>query len=185
MFLTRCSPASSKAKSSLSRTWSRTTRLTQIPPGSAKAFESRRDVNTIAVDVAAVLDDVAEIDPDAELDAPLVRHSDVTLGHLVLNLDGATYRIDNTGELNQEPIASRLNNAAAVLLYLWVSKPASQLFQRGEGAFLIRSRQTRIAATSAAKIAASRRWTLASAIACVPVKSDSILPLGDGQKPYC
>src|SRR5216684_982617 len=37
MFLTRCSPASSKAKSSLSRTWSRTTRLTQIPPGSAKA----------------------------------------------------------------------------------------------------------------------------------------------------
>src|SRR5580692_11527423 len=37
MFLTRCSPASSKPKSSLSRTWSRTTRLTQIPPGSAKA----------------------------------------------------------------------------------------------------------------------------------------------------
>ena len=37
MFLTCCSPMSSKAKSSLSRTWSRTTRLTQIPPGSAKA----------------------------------------------------------------------------------------------------------------------------------------------------
>ena len=79
------------------------------------------------------------------MDAPLVWYSGVTLGHLVLNLDGATYRIDNTGELNQEPIASRLNNAAAVLLYLWVSKPASQLFQRGEGAFLIRSHQTRIA----------------------------------------
>src|SRR5260370_20366110 len=37
MFWTRCSPASSKAKSSLSRTWSRTTRLTQIPPGAARA----------------------------------------------------------------------------------------------------------------------------------------------------
>ena len=35
MFLTCCSPRSSKAKATLSRTWSRTTRLTQIPPGSA------------------------------------------------------------------------------------------------------------------------------------------------------
>jgi len=35
MFLTCCSPISSKEKASLSRTWSRTTRLTQIPPGSA------------------------------------------------------------------------------------------------------------------------------------------------------
>jgi hypothetical protein len=40
--------------------------------------------------------------------APLLRHAGVTLGHFVLNLDGATYRIDNTGELNQEPAASRL-----------------------------------------------------------------------------
>src|SRR5215471_5282864 len=30
-------PRSSKPKSTLSRTWSRTTRLTQMPPGSAKA----------------------------------------------------------------------------------------------------------------------------------------------------
>ncbi|MGC2199463.1 MAG: hypothetical protein WA633_04840 [Stellaceae bacterium] len=37
IFLTCCSPLSSKAKLSLSRTWSRTTLLTQIPPGGAKA----------------------------------------------------------------------------------------------------------------------------------------------------
>jgi len=40
IFLTCCSPLSSKAKPSLSRTWSRTTRLMEIPPGAAKA--SRR-----------------------------------------------------------------------------------------------------------------------------------------------
>ena len=40
MFLTCCSPRSSNATSSLSRTWSYTTRLTQMPPGSASA--SRR-----------------------------------------------------------------------------------------------------------------------------------------------
>jgi transposase len=38
----------------------------------------------------------------------------------LLNLDGATHRIDNAGELDQQPVASRLNNAAAVLLDLRV-----------------------------------------------------------------
>jgi hypothetical protein len=63
----------------------------------------------------------------------------------LLNLDGATHRIDNAGELDQQPVASRLNNAAAVLLDLWVGKLASQLLQRSESAFLVRSHQTRIA----------------------------------------
>src|SRR6202040_3639292 len=145
MFLTRCSPASSNAKSSLSRTWSRTTRLTQIPPGSAKASSRAADIDTIAIDVAAVLDDVPEIDPDTELDALLLRHPDVAFGHLLLNLDGATHRIDNAGELDQQPVASRFNNAAAVLLDLRVGKLASQPLQRSESALLVRSHQTRIA----------------------------------------
>jgi hypothetical protein len=58
----------------------------------------------------------------------------------VLNLDGAAHRVDNTGELNQKPVASRLNNAAAVLLDLGVGKLASKLLQRGESAFLVRPR---------------------------------------------
>jgi len=37
IFFTTCSPRSSNVQSSLSRTWSRTTRLIQIPPGSASA----------------------------------------------------------------------------------------------------------------------------------------------------
>src|ERR1700736_2078149 len=49
-----------------------------------------------------------------------------------------------TGELNQKPVASCLNNAAAVLPHLWVGKLASKLLQRGESAFLIHPHQTRI-----------------------------------------
>src|SRR5439155_16636135 len=44
------------------------------PAGFGQRLESRRNVNTIAVDVATVLDDVAEINPHTELDAPLLRH---------------------------------------------------------------------------------------------------------------
>src|SRR5713226_1280275 len=79
------------------------------PARLGQSFESRRDVNTIAVNVAAVLDDVAEIDPNTELDTSTFWNPGITCGHFTLNLDGATYRIDYTGELNQEPIASRLN----------------------------------------------------------------------------
>src|SRR6202011_6249281 len=114
------------------------------PARLGQSFESRCDIDTIAIDVAAVLDDVAEIDPDTELDALLLRHPDVAFSHLLLNLDGATHRIDNAGELDQQPVASRLNNAAAVLLDLWVGKLASQLLQRSESAFFVRSHQTRI-----------------------------------------
>ena len=145
MFLTRCSPASSKPQIELVAHLVTYDPIDADPARLGQSFESRCDVDTVAIDLAAVLDDVAEIDPDTELDAPLVRHSDVAFGHLLLNLDGATHRIDNAGELDQQPVASRLNNAAAMLLDLWVGKLASQLLQRSESAFFVRSHQTRIA----------------------------------------
>ena len=48
--------------------WSRTVRETQIPPG----FEACGDVDAVAVDVVAIGDDVAEIDPDAKSETPLL-----------------------------------------------------------------------------------------------------------------
>ena len=71
MFLTCCLPISSKPKSTLCWTCSRTTRLTQTPPGSAKASR-RGDIDTVTVGVTALDDDVAEIDADAQLYAPLL-----------------------------------------------------------------------------------------------------------------
>ena len=89
--------------------------MTQMPPGSASAFEPRRDVDAVAEDVAVLDDDVADIDADAELDAPLRRHVGVALGHPALHLDGAAHRIDDAGELDQQAVAGGLDDAAAVL----------------------------------------------------------------------
>ena len=47
---------------------------TQMPPGSASAFEPCRDVDAVAVDVVALDDDVADVDADAELDPLVLRY---------------------------------------------------------------------------------------------------------------
>ena len=75
---------------------------TQMPPGSASAFEPRRDVDAVAEDVVVLDDDVAQVDADAELDALVGRDAGVALGHLALHLDGAAHRVDDAGELDQQ-----------------------------------------------------------------------------------
>src|SRR6266446_4510810 len=115
MFLTCCSPKSSKPNSTLSRTWSRTTRLTQIPPGSAKCFEPCGDIDAVAVNVVLVNDDVAEIDADAELDAALLGDAVIAQCHFALQFDRARHRIDDAGEFDQQPVAGGLHDAAAML----------------------------------------------------------------------
>ena len=90
-------------------------RLTQIPPGSASA-SSRAAILTPSPKMSPLLDDdVAEIDADAELDAPLRRHAGIALRHRALHLDRASHGIDDAGELDEQAVAGGLDDAAAVL----------------------------------------------------------------------
>ena len=69
MFLTLCSPRSSKPTSSRSPTWSRTAAETADAARLRQRLQPRRDVHAVAENVAVLDDHVAEIDADAELDA--------------------------------------------------------------------------------------------------------------------
>src|SRR6516164_1999035 len=115
------------------------------PTGLGQGFEPCRDIDPVAVDVASVPDDVAEIDSHAELDAPIGRHLGVSLGHLALNLDSATHRVDDAGELDEQAVAGGFYNAAPVLLDLRIAQLAADRLQFGERAFLVRPHQPRIA----------------------------------------
>src|ERR1700693_4390018 len=64
-------------------------------------FEPRRDIDPVTINVAAVDDDVAEIDADAELNARFGRHPGITPRHLPLQFDRAAHRVDDAGELNE------------------------------------------------------------------------------------
>jgi hypothetical protein len=70
-----------------------------------QGFEAGRDVDPVAIDVGAVDDDVADVQPDAKFDAAFRRYSDVAIGHLALDIDGAAHRVDDTGELDEDAVA--------------------------------------------------------------------------------
>src|SRR6516162_7007558 len=62
------------------------------PTRLGKRFEACGDIDAVAVDVAAIPDDVAEVDPHAEFDPPRLRNLSVALGHPLLHLDRAAHR---------------------------------------------------------------------------------------------
>src|SRR5262249_30436218 len=80
-----------------------------------QAFEPGRDVDPMAEDVLALDDDVALVDANTELDALVFGDGGVPLDHLALHRDRAGNRFDDARELDQQPVAGRLDDAALVL----------------------------------------------------------------------
>ena len=114
------------------------------PARLGQGFQTRRDVHAVAVDVVLVDDDVAEVQPDAILDAPLRRHLDIALGHSALDLDSTAHGIDDAGEFDQDAVAGELDGAPAMLLDLRIDQLAPMALQRGERAFLVNPHQARV-----------------------------------------
>ena len=69
--------------------------------GHTHLLEARRDIDAVAVDVVARDHDVAEVDADAELQAPLLGLVGVAPLQIVLDLGGAGNRVGDRGELGQ------------------------------------------------------------------------------------
>src|SRR5271167_3734760 len=61
-----------------------------------QCLQPRRDVHPVAEDVVAIDDHVAEIDPDAEGDAPVRGYLDIAVEHCPLHLDRTANRVDDT-----------------------------------------------------------------------------------------
>ena len=115
MFLSWFAPRSLTARSS---------RSTHLPIGVlgeangarlGDTLQSRGDVDAVAHQVAvALLNYVAEMDADAELDAALGRKAGVPLDHAVLHLDGAANGIDHASELYEDAVAGSLDDTAVM-----------------------------------------------------------------------
>src|SRR5215472_868095 len=130
MFLRDCSPRSSKARSTLPAASSWTRAETQMPPGFSQGFEAGGNIDTIAEDVAVLDDDVADINAYAPGNAGARRH-------LPLPGRGATQRVDNARELDEEPVAGGLDQPAAMAGDQRIDKLSAQRSEPGECAFLV------------------------------------------------
>jgi len=113
--------------------------------GLGQSFEPRDEVDPIAENVAVLDDDVALMDAKAKLDPLFGWRACVPVRHRPLHLDGAAHGIDNAMELDQESVAGGLDDAAAMLGDLRIAQFTPDRFQRGEGPFLVRPHQPRIA----------------------------------------
>ena len=80
--------------------------------GLGDPLQPRGDIDAVAHQIAVgLLDDVAEMNADAELDAALGRHAGVALDEAVLHLDGAAHGVDHAAELDEAAVAGALDDA--------------------------------------------------------------------------
>src|SRR5437899_1524054 len=73
-------------------------------------FKPGCHVDSIAEDVAAVLDDVSDIDADAKLDALFRRHLHISFDHASLNFDGTVDGIHNASKLDEHAVAAGIRD---------------------------------------------------------------------------
>jgi hypothetical protein len=107
-------------------------------------FQARRDIDAVAENVAAVRDDVTEIDPDPKPDPAVLGYRDLTIDHRALQFGGTADGVDDTREFHQHPVAGRLNDAAGMLADLRVEELAAMRLEAPVRAFLVRAHQTRV-----------------------------------------
>ncbi len=61
-----------------------------------------------------LLDHIAKMNADAELDATVLGHARIALDHGVLNFDGAAHGFDHAAEFDDRAVARALDDAAVM-----------------------------------------------------------------------
>ena len=110
-----------------------------------QSFQPCGDVDPVTEDIVVLDDYVAKIDSDAEHDAAVLGRIRVALAHAVLTGDGRTHRVDNAGELREQPVAGGLDHASPVLGDARFNQFGKMGGQRCQCPFLVVPHQPRIA----------------------------------------
>ena len=116
------------------------------PSRLANAFQSRGDVDPVAHQIAvALLHHVAEVDANAELDAPVRRDLSVALDHRRLDFKGAADGVYHAAEFDDAAVAGALDDAAMMHGDCGINQIAAQRAQSRKCPVLVGSGKPRIA----------------------------------------
>ena len=114
--------------------------------GIGDPFEARGDIDAIAHQIAVrLLDYVAEMDADAELDPALGRQTGIALDHAVLHLDCATHGVDHAAEFDEAAVAGPLDDAPVMQGDGRIDQVAAQRSEPGQRAILVRAGEPAVA----------------------------------------
>ena len=95
--------------------------------GLADTFQARGDIDAVAHKIAVgLLDHVAEMNADAELDAAPWRQAGIALDEAVLHLDGAAHGVDDASELYEAAVAGSFDDAPVMRVDGGVNQIAPQ-----------------------------------------------------------
>ena len=112
----------------------------------ADALQSRGDIDAVAHQVAVgLLDHVAQMNADAELDAALGRQARIALDQAVLHFDRAAHRVDYAAKLDEDSVAGALDDAPVMRGDGGIDQVAAQPPQPRERAILVRAREPAVA----------------------------------------
>ena len=96
------------------------------------------DIDAVAHQIAVGLFDyVAEVNADAELDAPFRRQAGVALDRAALHFDRAAHRVDHAAELDENAVAGALDDAPMMNRDDGVDEIAAKRPQAHEDAILV------------------------------------------------
>ena len=116
------------------------------PAGRGDPLQSRGDIDAVAHQIAvSLLDDVAEMNADAKIDAALGRHAGVAFDEAVLHLDGAAHRVDDAAKLDEAAVAGALDDAPVMRGDGGIDQIAAQRPEPCERALFVRAREPAVA----------------------------------------
>ena len=92
-------------------------------PRLGDAFKPRGDIHSVAHEITvALLDDIAEMNADAKIDALIGRQAGIALGHAVLHFYRATHSLDDAAEFDQSTVAGPLDDAPVMHGDGWIDQ---------------------------------------------------------------
>ena len=109
------------------------------------SFQPGSNIYAVAKEIIVFYNDVADIDPDPKLETLILRHGAVAFLDAELNLHRATRGVNDACELDQEPIASGLDDTAPMRGNLRIKNFPPMGLERGECTFLINAHQAAVA----------------------------------------
>jgi hypothetical protein len=115
------------------------------PAGLPESFQTGRDIHSVAEDVLAFDNYIAEVDADAKLDPLLPPGGFVTPGHPPLKLDPAPHGVDDAGKFREQAVAGVLHDPPAVLGDLRMDQFLEVPSEPPVGSLLISAHQARVA----------------------------------------
>jgi hypothetical protein len=108
-------------------------------------LKPRRHVDAVAVDVVAVDNDVADVDPDPVVDPAVWGRSGIAPGHRTLDLNGRGDGVHGAGELDEDAVAGELDDATAIRRECGIDDLLAQGLDRAQRADFVRAHEPAVA----------------------------------------